>query len=252
MSLLSGYSTLNKHTKVGLDVRYRHEIVDGGHLYTRYATKAYGYVGMTYAAAKECAAAKGEQYMRTHRRQSIKETTTTSTDSSTDTTTTSTTYSVDDKSVTERLCSIATSHGNGDAWDVEISVSETETVATLEAASDVAALFSTENAWDYDEDDEGGTPGLRLSAVSGSKGGSSISAKITATGISGFSATSVTLTVSTVSSSGVANWPCASATKTSDGGYSCTFTGGTVPTVTCTAFATSGTYVSNTVTFTPA
>lgn len=246
MSLLSGYSTLNKHTKVGLDVRYRHEIVDGGHLYTRYATKAYGYLGMTYAAAKECAAVKSAQYMRTHRRQSIKE------ETSSDSSTTSTTYSVDDKSVTERLCSISTTHGNGDAWDVEISVSETETVATLEEASDVEALFSAENAWEYDEDDEGGTPGVKLSAVSGSKGGSSISAKITATGISGFSASGAVLTVSQVSASGVAYWSCASASATGDGGYSCTFTGGTVPLATCTAFATCGTYVSNTVTFTPA
>lgn len=247
MSLLSGYSTLNKHTKVGLDVRYRHEIVDGGHLYTRYATKAYGYVGMTYAAAKECAAVKSAQYMRTHRRQSIKA------ETSSDSSTTSTTYSVDDKSVTERLCSISTTHGNGDAWDVEISVSETETVATLEAASDVEALFSTENAWEYDEDDEGGTAGLKLSAVSGSKGGSSIIAKVTATGISNFSMSGVLMRVryteGTITYTKL--FSCKSATKTSNGTYSGTFTGNTVPTVTSRVYATCGAYTSNTVILIP-
>lgn len=250
MSLLSGYSTLNKRTKVGLDVRYRHEIVDGGHLYTRYATKAYGYVGMTYAAAKECAAAKSAQYMRTHRRQSIKEETSTSTDSTTNTTTNTTTYSVDEKSVTERLCSIATTHGSGDAWDVEISVSETETVATLEEASDIEALFSTENAWDYDEEDEGGTTGLRLASVSATAGAGSVSAKVTASGIGGFAASGLRLTVAAVNG-GKSYWSCSSSAEGADGSYSCTFTGGTVPDATCTAFAAFGAYVSNSVTFAP-
>lgn len=247
MSLLTSHSTVNKYTKTGLDIRYRHEVVDGGNLYTRYVTKAYEYVGMTYAAAMTCKAEKAAQYMRTHRRQEIEEVQTSASDG-----TVSTEYKVKEKSITERLCSISASHGEGDSWNVSISVSETETVASLDAVSDVEALFDAENAWNYDEDDEGGTTGLTLASVAGFAGASYVSAFVVANGISGFSASGLSLVV-TPSSGSSSVWSCTSCAGPMSGSrYQCIFDGGsrTVPSGTSTAIVQRGSYRSEAISFT--
>lgn len=240
MSLLTSHSIKNKHTKVGLSVRYRDEIVDGGRLYTRYATKSYSYVGMTYAAAKACAAKKYEQYRRIHRKQEIKETTTG----------TATTYAVDDKYVIDCLCTISMTHGAGDSWDVEISVNETETRASLEAVSDLEALFKTENAWEYDEAQDGSERSFELRSVSAVAGSGAIGVVFSFVDYAGLR-DSLQLIVASVGVAARSYWTLASIQENAEHVYACTFTGGTVPNTACTACLVCGTQVSKTVTFTP-
>lgn len=245
MSLLTTYSLRAMHTKVGLCVRYRDEKVDGGRLYTRYATKAYSFVGMTYKAAKTCAAEKISQYRRIHRKQEIKETTTTS----------GTTYAVDDKFVIDCLCSISVTHGEGDSWDVEISVNETETRASLTAVSDLDSLFSVENKWSYDEYVDGGvSTKITLDSVSANGGVGSASASFSTEKTEAFDVYPV-LAVTVVDGSkhyGTTTYVRETTTSETPGlTFSANFTIDALPPATCTACLIFGTYVTNSVTFVP-
>lgn len=253
MSLLTSHSLKNKHTKVGLSVRYRDEVVDGGRLYTRYATKAYSYVGMTYAAAKACAAEKYKQYRRIHRKQEIEARTTTSTvtgDDGNTSTVASTYHAVNDKFVIDCLCTISVTHGAGDSWDVEISVNETDTRASLEAVSDLDALFATENAWEYDETVDGLEEALSLKSISAVAGSGTISVTFTLVNYDGLKQ-APQLIVASVGVASRSYWTCEDCQPSAESEYRGTFTGGTVPNTACTAVLVYGTKVSKTVTFTP-
>lgn len=169
MALISAHSSTNKVTHTGLSVRYRSETdTDRGLLVvTRYATKVYSFVGMTYSAARDCADAKAAQYLRKH---ASGYTVTTDADGIS---------AVTPVYVTDTLCSIAMTHGEGDSWDVNISVSEQDVRATTDTSTAPAKLFATENAWDYDETDEGGRDKITITSASASSGSNSVSVTYT-------------------------------------------------------------------------
>ena len=242
MSLRTTYGDANKLTSTGLCVRYACEEQSGLYVFTRYASKTYAYVGMTYDCAKDCAAAKRTQYLRRHNRVSV----TAPAD-----TTTSTTGTAENTLVYEALCTISTTHGDGDSWDVEIQVNETEQRAAESSDVSPDSLFAAENSWDYDEGAASASTGaITLNSASGKSGGTSIATSITSPR-DDFSPGSAILNVSFGDSSAV--YTCASATKTGDNSWSATWSGSTALASDETSVKiTFGAATSNTVTFTPA
>lgn len=166
MALLTEHSDTNKVTHVGLSIRYRTELASSNNslrVVTRYATKTYSYVGMTYAAARDCADAKAAQYLRSHPSSYIIET-----DQETGI------AWITPICVTDTLCLISMVHGEGDSWDVNISVAEKDVRAT-DTAQSPELLFATENTWDYDESDEGGANTIKILSARADAGSSQIS-----------------------------------------------------------------------------
>ncbi len=104
----------------------------------RRATKRYSFVGMTYEAAVACAAAKVAQYTRDCSVISITES------EDTDTTVIGT--------KTTKTCTsdVAAERDEGGMWHVTVSVSEDDEKPSLTSPADVASLFATENARNYD------------------------------------------------------------------------------------------------------
>lgn len=242
MSLLSTYGSANKVTSVGLDVRYSCEYDSGYYVYTRYATKTYAFVGMDEQTAKTCAAEMRAKYLRKHNRVDIESLTGEGPDGSPVSSTTAA-----DKSVYEALSTISLTHDEGDAWSVEIQVNETDIRATKSDSSSPASLFSTENAWDYDDDGDAASS-IVISAVSGTVGETKIETTLTAS-IQGFNAWSATLVVSSGTSSDI--YTCKSASS-ENGSYTVTWGGTLALTGEDTSVKVNyGAATSNTATFTP-
>lgn len=103
----------------------------------RTCTKDYRYIGLTEAAAKACAAAKVEKYTRTSYVWARK---------------TDTGY--ESAGVQACQADIAAVHDEGDAWHVDVQVSEEDTVhVTGQKPAALADLFAwIERACDYDEE----------------------------------------------------------------------------------------------------
>lgn len=155
------YDNSNKVTDVGLSVTYRQkfaqtiktpaaggapEVVTNYWEVTRIAKKSYKFVGMTQAAAFECAAVKRSQYTRTFTQiHATPEEVTTN-------------YSIECPS------DIAPRHVGGDVWEVSIEVNEMDTTFSIGPSANPASLFPEANARNYDED--AGSSVLTLSSVS--------------------------------------------------------------------------------------
>lgn len=247
MSLLTRYGDANKKTTIGLCVRYSCEedsTYSGWYVFTRYASKTYSYVGMDYDTAKACAAAKRTQYLRQHNRATIEATTTTSADGET----TVSSISTKDTKVYEALCTISMVHGEGDSWDVEIQVNETETRASQSASTSPDSLFSSENGWEYDEGAAAESE-ISITEASATSGGTTITTKITSTRTD-FTPWGSVLSVSCGTSSDT--YVCKAASG-STGTWSATWSGSLELTAESTSIkVTFGAASSNTFTFTPA
>ena len=154
MGYLTTWGNANKQTSERLAIRYTCEplsLSDDSSYYkvTRYATKNYSFVGMNYATASKCAAAKVAQYTRGHTHVASKFV------SDGTTYTTYTSY--------DCHCSIAAAHGSGGMWNVTLSVAETDEALTESLPDDFASCFSISQ--NYDEDDTGGEDLLTLESV---------------------------------------------------------------------------------------
>lgn len=241
MSLLTQYGERNKSTTSGLCVRYACTAQYGVFVFTRYATKSYAFVGMDYATAKTCAAAKRVQYLRKHNRVTVKLVTNEETGISTPISVNSPVY--------EALCSIELTHGDGDSWDVEIQVNETEQRASSSADTSPDVLFEAENAWAYDEVAASGSE-ITISAASGTVGGTTIETTLSST-VEGFNAKTSILSVSFGDSSGT--YTCKSAVRKAVGVYDVTWTGSlTLTSAETIVMASFGASTSNTFNFVPA
>ena len=247
MSLLTRYGDANKQTSTGLCVRYSCEEdseAAGWYIFTRYASKTYSYVGMDYDTAKACAAAKRTQYLRRHNRATIETTTSTSADGDASVSTTG----AKDTQVYEALCTISMVHGEGDSWDVEIQVNETETRASQSASTSPESLFSSENGWDYDEGSAAASE-ITITEASATSGGTTITTKVTSTRTD-FTPWGSVLSVSCGTSSDT--YVCKAASG-STGTWSATWGGSLELTAESTSIkVTFGAASSNTFTFTPA
>ena len=159
MGYRTTWGNANKQTSEGLAIRYTCEPLVPSAIVTstsdfkvtRYATKSYSFVGMDYATASKCAAAKVAQYTRAHTRVTSE--------------TSGSSTSFDTYSIVECLCSIAVQHGGGDLWNVTISVSETDEALSQGLPSDPASCFSISQ--DYDESGSSGGSVLTLESVGG-------------------------------------------------------------------------------------
>ena len=171
MSLKTSFGTFNKDTQTGLCICYSTSEENGLFVVTRYASKTYSYVGMTFAAANKCAAAKRAQYLRKHNVASVVV--------NTDSEASETSYKIRNSEVYESLCSISVVHGDGDSWDVEIQVNEEESRGTDSSSTSPESLFSAENAWDYDEGESSSSEtAYKITAASGTSGETSITTTI--------------------------------------------------------------------------
>lgn len=136
MSLKTVYNDTNKVVSQKLAIRYSIDPSDDGAYYTvtRLASMQYSFIGMDEDTATQCAMAKVAQYTREYSKlrtvpgQAIPSVV----------------------KVRECKTDIAARHQAGSAWNVEISVSETDVKAVAEAPLDPAALFAAENARNYD------------------------------------------------------------------------------------------------------
>lgn len=247
MSLLTKYGDMNKVTATGLCVRYSCAEDQGWYVFTRYASKAYAYVGMTYDCAKTCAAAKQAQYLRTHNRVTINAQNVEG--ESADGTAAASIKIVADVPVIESLCSVTMVHGEGDSWDVEIQVNESEQRAAASASTSPASLFSAENSWDYDEG-SAAAGAISLSSASGSTGGTEIET-VVSSNLESFSPTSALLSVTFGTSSDT--YTCRDAIKNDDGSWNVTWGGSLALTDAETIVKVSfGATTSNTLNFIPA
>ena len=250
MSLLRKYGDFNKYTQTGLCIRYSMAEQNGLYLVTRYATKDYFYVGMTYETAQACAAAKREQYMRKHNQASIvAKTSTVAQEDGTEKT--ATTYEIEDTKLYESLCSISVNHGEGDSWDVEIQVNEEETRGTKSSSTSPDSLFSTENVWEYDEATDVSQTTFELMSAAGAVGETTISVNIT-TSDESFSPGGATLSVSFGTTT--ATYTCSNASHgAATGTWHLTFGGATaLEDAATTVKVVYGATTSNAVTFNPA
>lgn len=242
MSLLTRYGDANKQTSTGLCVRYSCEedsTYSGWFVFTRYASKTYSYVGMDYDTAKACAAAKRTQYLRRHNRVTIEATTAGAAAVS---------IFAKDTQVYEALCTISMVHGEGDSWDVEIQVNETESRASPSASTSPESLFSSENGWDYDEGAAAASE-IAITEASATSGGTTITTKITSTRTD-FTPWGSVLSVSCGTSSDT--YVCKAASGES-GTWSATWGGSLALAAESTSVkVTFGAASSNTFTFTPA
>ena len=120
MALLNSYSDdVNMVVNNALAVTYSSRFIREAWCfeYTRNATKSYTYVGMTYEAAKQCAADKREKYYRQYTHSSY---TGVSSEAPTGITT---------ALITETGASIeAVADGDSGAYNVNISVNETDSI----------------------------------------------------------------------------------------------------------------------------
>lgn len=242
MSLKTSYGDFNKDTQTGLCIRYSTSKENGFYIVTRYASKTYSYVGMTYEAANKCAAAKRAQYLRKHNVASVVV--------NTDSDASETKYKISNSEVYESLCSISTSHGDGDSWDVEIQVNEEESRATDSSSTSPEALFSAENAWEYDEGESSSAETTyTITAASGKSDETSITTTIE-TNDEAFSPSGAILTVAVGTSSDT--YTCRSASKS--GSVWTVVWGGTLALTTeeTSVKVVYGAATSNTVSFTPA
>lgn len=240
MSLLNRYGDANKQTSTGLCVRYSCEedsTYSGWFVYTRYASKTYSYVGMDYDTAKACAAAKRTQYLRRHNRVTIEATGGVAVS-----------VCAKDTQVYEALCTISMVHGEGDSWDVEIQVNETESRASQSASTSPESLFSSENGWDYDEGAAAASE-IAITEASATAGGTTITTKVTSTRTD-FTPWGSVLSVSCGTSSDT--YVCKAASGES-GTWSATWGGSLALAAEPTSVkVTFGAASSNTFTFTPA
>ena len=246
MSLLNRYGDANKQTSTGLCVRYSCEedsTYSGWFVYTRYASKTYSYVGMDYDTAKACAAAKRTQYLRRHNRVTIEATTVDAGDGSA-----VASVCAKDTQVYEALCTISMVHGEGDSWNVEIQVNETESRASNSASTSPESLFSAENGWDYDEGAAAASE-IAIAEASATAGGTTITTKVTSTRTD-FTPWGSVLSVSCGTSSDT--YVCKTASGES-GTWSATWGGSLALAAESTSIkVTFGAASSNTFTFTPA
>lgn len=242
MSLLTRYGDANKQTSTGLCVRYACEedsTYSGWFIYTRYASKTYSYVGMDYDTAKACAAAKRAQYLRRHNRVTIDATMAGAAAFS---------IFAKDTQVYEALCTISMVHGEGDSWNVEIQVNETESRASNSASASPESLFSSENGWDYDEGAAAASE-IAITEASATAGGTTITTKVTSTRTD-FTPWGSVLSVSCGTSSDT--YVCKAASGES-GTWSATWGGSLALAAESTSVkVTFGAASSNTFTFTPA
>lgn len=161
MSLKTVYNDTNKVVSQKLDIRYSVDPSEDGTYYTvtRLASMQYAFIGMDEDTATQCAMAKSAQYMREYSKlrtvsgQAIPSVV----------------------KVRERKTDVAARHQAGSAWNVEISVSETDVKAVAEAPLDPAALFAAENARNYD----GGNYGDALKIESATRSTVGTETKIT-------------------------------------------------------------------------
>ena len=142
MALFDTFSRANKRQDGDLDVRYLSDVVKmtaNGPVYhvTRIASKSYEYFGMTKAAANECKREKQAQYYRKFAA-----------------------YQYENGKITPRFsfgctAEVDVSQIAGDDYACKISVSESDTIYTMDAADTVEAcrkLFAFAELRNYDED----------------------------------------------------------------------------------------------------
>lgn len=143
MALLETHdNSINKVTQTTLCVRYEAGDFTWGALpggitspreVHRYATKRYGYVGMTLAAAQLCAAAKRDKYTRTRKYWTFE-----------------TDHFVYHES-TRLQADVQVVHGDGDEYHVDITVNEDDMVCLIGSLpSDLSSLFNISDTA-YDE-----------------------------------------------------------------------------------------------------
>ena len=146
MSLKSAYSAANKYTSRLLQIRYRVRKIltrgaGGGILryyeLHRYATKSYGFLGMTQEAAVQCQADMIAKYTRETRQWEY--------DSETG-------YFLPE--TTKDCMATITATPNGTAWEVAIDVNEDDVVLSHYLPADPSTLFAYAAGRDYDEDDD--------------------------------------------------------------------------------------------------
>lgn len=156
MALIEEYGSSNRvidqgkvvtYSKVKTYNRYSYlsgvnEITTIGHEYeyTRFCTKSYRYVGMTKAAAEECAEDMVALYTRTTK---TSEWIASGTGAGS---------FADSTAGSQIMAKVAVIHNAGRMYSVRVDVNETDVRIRTTATHDFESLFSSENARDYDED----------------------------------------------------------------------------------------------------
>lgn len=164
-ALIPSYSADNRVVESSLSVSYFRKVVQGKWVgttavessasvtytamyeYHRVARKVYKYVGMTEAAAKDCAAAKISTYTRTVRYQKWNETGSSGG--------TMGAWEWLEETASEMSADIAARHVAGSMWEVSISVNEDSVcMAKTDEAMSYATMFAQERQRSYDGETE--------------------------------------------------------------------------------------------------
>lgn len=155
MGLLTSYGEANRVIDQDLDVTYSRQRVYQDYTYVygiaqlitihsvweyhRHASKSYRYVGMDRETANSCAAAMVAKYTRATKISDWNATGSAA----------GTFSDIDGGDIP--MAEVAVVHREGCMYDVQVSVNEEDVRTRVDVVADVATLFATENARDYDD-----------------------------------------------------------------------------------------------------